>query len=239
MRLLRLIHVATAIGAAALVGCQGPPADAGPQPGVVTAAAPTNAQPTGPAAPGPADPTSPSELAAELRAEHDPIAAHRARRFYLQGVKLLNDPLRVDEAVREFQLALEADTLFYKAHFKLGICYYQKGQYDLEITEYRKCLAVNPDYVPAQLNLGHAFLARDMLEEARDSYQKVIERDPHNGVALFNLGLVEFDLRRFDRSYDYLDRFLKVHKESGQMGERAKMYLEEIRLRREGDQQGG
>ncbi len=171
------------------------------------------------------------------RPEHDPEAAHRARGFYLQGVKLLHDPSRVDEAIREFQLALQHDTLFHKAHFKLGICYYHKGQYDLEIAEYRKCLAIVPQYVPAQLNLGHAYLARDMLEEAREAYQQVLAQEPNNAVALYNLGLVEYDLREFARSYDYLDRFLRVHQDDGRMGERARMYLEEIRLKR-GDRKG-
>lgn len=187
---------------------------------------------------------------AVARHEHDAEAAHRARAFFLQGVKLLSEPQRVDEAIREFQLALVADPLFYKAHFKLGICYYQKGQYDREIAEYRKCVALNANYAPAQLNLGHAYLARDMLEEARDAYQRVIDLEPDNPVALYNLGLLEYDLAEFDRSHDYLDRFLQVHKEeedegepylnAWKMGTRARMYLEEIRLKRarakEGDE---
>src|SRR5690606_38281810 len=101
-------------------------------------------------------------------------AAQRARIFWLQGSAAMRDPQRVDEAIREFQLALQADPLYYKAHFKLGICYYQKGQYDLEIAEYKKCLTLNPVYVPAQLNLGHAYLARDMLEQAREAYLAVL-----------------------------------------------------------------
>ncbi len=168
------------------------------------------------------------------RPEHDPEAAHRARIFWLQGSHAMRDPQRVDEAIREFQLALQADPLYYKAHFKLGICYYQKGQYDLEIAEYKKCLTLNPMYVPAHLNLGHAYLARDMLEEAREAYLAVLAREPKNAVALYNLGLVEYDLRHFDQSYDYLDQFLQVHEDKdGPMGSRARMYLDEIRVKRQ------
>ena len=61
----------------------------------------------------------------------------------------------------------------------------------------------------------------------------MLDQQPDNAVALYNLGLVEFDLRAFDRSYDCLDRFLKVHQDAGQMGQRARMYLEEIRLKRQ------
>ena len=160
-----------------------------------------------------------------------PVRAHRARRFYLQGVKLLVEPPRSDEAIREFQLALEMDPMFYKAHFKLGICYYHKSQYDLEITEYKKCLAINRNYVWAWLNLGHAYLARDELEAARDAYEEVLGLSPDNRIALYNIGLVEFDLRLFDDSYKHLDRFQRVDG-SGELGEKARQYLEEIRQRK-------
>lgn len=166
--------------------------------------------------------------------EASPVRTHRARRFYLQGVKLLYDPPRVDEAIREFQLALEMDTQFYKAHFKLGICYYHKGQYELEITEYKKCLAVNRHYAPAWLNLGHAFLARDELESARDAYKEVLGLNPQNRIALYNLGLVEFDLRLFPEARKHLETFLELDG-TGEMGEKARQYLEEILIRQQAE----
>lgn len=160
------------------------------------------------------------------------LQTHRARRFYLQGVHFLQQPPDVDAAIREFQLALEMDPRFYKAHFKLGICYYHKGQYELEITEYLKCLAINRNYAPAWLNLGHAYLARDELELARDAYQEVLNLQPDHRIALYNLGLVEFDLR-LPEARERLERFLEVDGQ-GEMGQRARQYLDELRQREEG-----
>jgi tetratricopeptide (TPR) repeat protein len=151
----------------------------------------------------------------------------------LQGVRLLHEPARVDEAIREFKLSLEMDPRFYKAHFKLGICYYHKGRYELEITEYKLALAINRNYAPAWLNLGHAYLARDELELARDAYREVLNLDPDSPVALYNLGLVEFDLRQLDEASTHLKRFLEVEGQ-GEMGEKARQYLEEIEARRTG-----
>ena len=173
-------------------------------------------------------PRIPSE---NLNLSAGPELAHRARKFYLQGVKLLYDPPHVDRAMQEFNLALQADPTFYKAHFKLGICFYHKGQYDYEIIQYKKCLAINPQYTPAQLNLGHAFLARDLLEDAARSYRKVLEQQPRNTIALYNLGLVEFDLRDFDHSFDHLQQFIELDGD-GEMGRNAKRYMEEIKLRK-------
>ncbi|MBX3472449.1 MAG: tetratricopeptide repeat protein [Planctomycetes bacterium] len=162
----------------------------------------------------------------------DPERTRIAREMYLRGVRLLSGSPRIDEAIREFQQSLEIDPLFYRAHFKLGICYYMKGQYPLEINEYKKCLAINPQYVPAWLNLGHAYLARDGLEQARAAYERVLEINPHHAVALYNKALIEFDLHNEPESRRLFQQFLHVDGE-GEMGERARQYLTEL------DRRGG
>lgn len=160
----------------------------------------------------------------------DPERTRRAREIYLRGVRLLSGTPRVPEAIREFQQALEIDPLFFRAHFKLGICYYMNGQYPLEINEYKKCLAINPQYVPGWLNLGHAYLARDELEYARDAYERVLELEPNHAVALYNKALIEFDLHNEPESLRLFRAFLRVDGE-GEMGQRARQYLEELERR--------
>lgn len=180
----------------------------------------------------PVAPTEPGT--GDERFEHDAAAAHRARTFYLQGVRFLSEkPPRVDEAVREFQLSLEADPLFYKAHFKLGYAYYHKGQYELEIAEYLKCLAISSRYLPALINLGHAYLARDQLELARDAYRRALEIQPDHATCQYNLGLIEFDLQNWESSERYLEKFLasKRDETQGPMGDQARKCLDRIRER--------
>lgn len=165
------------------------------------------------------------------RFERDPEASHRARTFYLLGVKHLSErPPRVDEAIREFQHAIEHDPTFYKAHFKLGYSYYHKGQYELERIEYLKCLAIESRYFPALINLGHAYLAQDKLEMARDAYRRALEVKPNHAICQYNLGLIEFDLGEWHASDRYLRGFLnsKLKEVEGQMGEQARKCLERI-----------
>ena len=163
-------RAALAIGLSCVTGCTAPPPPAPP--------------PVAPAPlPRPLPPT-------------DPERTQRAREVYLGGLTLLQrSPPELEAASRELRRALELDPRFYRAHFKLGICYYHQGLYGLEIEEYRQCLAINPAYVPAWLNLGHAHLAQDQLDEARRAYREVLDREPNHPVARRNLELVEHDLR--------------------------------------------
>lgn len=164
----------------------------------------------------------------------DPERTQRAREIYLGGVGLLSrTPPQVEPAIREFQQALNVDPRFYRAHFKLGICYYHQGLYELEINEYKKCLAINPGYVPALLNLGHAHLAKDELEQARTAYEEVLRREPNHAVAIYNKALVELDLGNQPESLRLFRAFVELDGQ-GEMGQRAKQYIEELSLRTKG-----
>ena len=65
---------------------------------------------------------------------------------------------------------------------------------------YRKALIVDPDLVPAIVNLANIHYARDELIEAQALYERAIGLEPECFEAHFNLGNILHDLGRFDRA---------------------------------------
>ncbi|HJR61173.1 MAG TPA: tetratricopeptide repeat protein [Vicinamibacterales bacterium] len=65
---------------------------------------------------------------------------------------------------------------------------------------YRKALIVDPDLVPAVVNLANIHYARDELIEAQALYERAIGLEPDCFEAHFNLGNILHDLGRFDRA---------------------------------------
>ncbi|HVL67698.1 MAG TPA: tetratricopeptide repeat protein [Vicinamibacterales bacterium] len=63
---------------------------------------------------------------------------------------------------------------------------------------YRKALIVDPDLVPAIVNLANIHYARDELIEAQALYERAIGLEPDCFEAHFNLGNILHDLGRFD-----------------------------------------
>ena len=63
---------------------------------------------------------------------------------------------------------------------------------------YRKALVVDPDLVPALVNLANLHYASDELIEAQALYERAIGLDPDCFEAHFNLGNILHDLGRFD-----------------------------------------
>jgi tetratricopeptide (TPR) repeat protein len=63
---------------------------------------------------------------------------------------------------------------------------------------YRKALVIDPDLVPAIVNLANIHYARDELIEAHALYERAIGLDAECFEAHFNLGNILHDLGRFD-----------------------------------------
>lgn len=62
---------------------------------------------------------------------------------------------------------------------------------------YRRALVIDPDLVPAIVNLANIRYARDELIEAQALYERAIALDPDCFEAHFNLGNIQHDLGRF------------------------------------------
>ena len=65
-------------------------------------------------------------------------------------------------------------------------------------TAYRRALVIDPDLVPAIVNLANIHYARDELIEAQALYERAIGLDPDCFEAHFNLGNILHDLGRYD-----------------------------------------
>jgi tetratricopeptide (TPR) repeat protein len=72
------------------------------------------------------------------------------------------------------------------------------GKMEAAAATYRKALVIDPDLVPAIVNLANIHYARDELIEAQALYERAIGLDPDCFEAHFNLGNILHDLGRYD-----------------------------------------
>jgi tetratricopeptide (TPR) repeat protein len=90
---------------------------------------------------------------------------------------------------------------------KLGILYAQFGQYDLAEQQFSPLAA--KDYVPALINLGNIFYARNDLRKSLSYYQKAQTREPDNEKALLYIARVNHELENYGEvklAYDALSK---------------------------------
>jgi len=72
------------------------------------------------------------------------------------------------------------------------------GKLEEAAAAYRKALVIDPDLVPAIVNLANIHYARDELIEAQALYERAIGLDPDCFEAHFNLGNIHHDLGRYE-----------------------------------------
>jgi Flp pilus assembly protein TadD len=64
------------------------------------------------------------------------------------------------------------------------------GQLEQAITELRRSLELDPDYVAAWINLGNVLAAQGQFDEAIVHYRRALALDPGNAVVRDNLNRI-------------------------------------------------
>ena len=81
------------------------------------------------------------------------------------------------------------------------------------IVNYKKSIAINPDYAEGHNNLGSALYKLEKFSEAINSYQRAIKIKPSFTEAYNNLGLVFEELGKFSEAIDSYQRAIKINPE--------------------------
>lgn len=94
---------------------------------------------------------------------------------------------RQAEAVAEIKRAQELDPLSLIVNDVVGWIYYEGRQYDEAIQQYNLTLEAEPNYAPALLDLGTAYLRQGNYRSAIAQFEKARVVDGENGVVLSGL----------------------------------------------------
>ena len=94
---------------------------------------------------------------------------------------------RLDEAVSEFQLAVQADPRYAAAQLNLAYTYERLGRDDEAIAAYKSASALDPKSATALNNLGVLYLKRELHDEAIQSFERGLAIDPNDATLKKNL----------------------------------------------------
>jgi tetratricopeptide (TPR) repeat protein len=93
-----------------------------------------------------------------------------------------------EEAITQYQKALQMRPDSDLAYYNLGTALQQAGKADDAIALFKKALQVRPDNAVACYNLGTALQQADKVDEAISQYQKAVQIKPDYALAYNNLG---------------------------------------------------
>jgi tetratricopeptide (TPR) repeat protein len=125
---------------------------------------------------------------------------------------------RVDEAINQYQEALQIRSNYADARLNLGNALHQEGRMDEAINQYQLALEIKPDDAGAHNNLGNVLLEQGRTDEAINQYQLALQIDPaiaeaHNnvGTALYGKGRVDEAIVHYQEALQINRRYAEAH----------------------------
>jgi len=93
----------------------------------------------------------------------------------------LNDDyiLEFSKAAQCFKRIIEIDSTNYRAHYNLGIAYFNMGMLDEALKSCNIAIDIKSDYKHCYYNIGLIYETKEDLNRALEYYQKALEIDPN------------------------------------------------------------
>jgi hypothetical protein len=96
---------------------------------------------------------------------------------------ILADPARLSLFLTEVNAAFGKNQDLFRLHFLMGIFAVKRQSLDDGVREFQRTVEINPEYVPAYINLGGILLHQGRAAEARGAYRNALYLDPNNVMA--------------------------------------------------------
>jgi tetratricopeptide (TPR) repeat protein len=152
---------------------------------------------------------------------------------------------QLDDAVAQYEKALEINPNYVAAHYNLGNALFRKGQLDEAIAQFQKALEISPKNAEARINLGNAFLQKEQLDEAVGQFQQAVEINPNDAEAHYDLGNGFFQKGQLEEAVAQFQKALEIAPNSfathynlgvallqkGQLSEAIAQFQEVLRLK--------
>jgi len=104
----------------------------------------------------------------------------------------LNDEYIVEyeKAIEIFKKIITLEPENYKAHYNLGIAYFNLGHIESALASYNEAIKIKPDYKHCYYNIGLVFESKNDLKQAISYYNKALQIDPKFPYALHSREII-------------------------------------------------
>ena len=110
---------------------------------------------------------------------------------------------RINESVDYLMKAIDIDPNYGKAFSTLSASFKLLGKFEEAEKSLRKAMSLEPNQFRYHNSLGTLMLDQGRSQDAEDSFSKVLFFDPGDEFALFNLGIFNKSIKKYDKAIKY------------------------------------
>jgi tetratricopeptide (TPR) repeat protein len=119
------------------------------------------------------------------------------------------------------------DSANVEAHYWLGIFSLKSGQIPKAIDRFKRVIRIDPNYLPAYIDLGSTYVEMDSLEVARSYFLRAKDVDSTNNYALLFCAQTEEKLALWADAKQNYEQLLR-HNEDTIVTKRVKEFIQNI-----------
>jgi tetratricopeptide (TPR) repeat protein len=118
---------------------------------------------------------------------------------------------RLQEAIGQYERALQLNPDYGEAHGKLGNVLLREGKLQEAISHYEQALRINPGYLEAHNNLGSALVRVGKVEEAISQWEQALRIKPDYAEAQYNLGNALLQVGKVQEAISHFKQALQIN----------------------------
>ena len=117
---------------------------------------------------------------------------------------------RPEDAIQQYQLALQIKPDYAEAHNNWGVALVQMNRVPEAIEHYKQALRIRPDYPEVNYNLGIALIRAGRMTEAVRPWQSTLQARPDDAEAHYNFGVVLGQLGKDQEAIGHWEEALRL-----------------------------
>jgi tetratricopeptide (TPR) repeat protein len=115
----------------------------------------------------------------------------------------------LDEAIADFNVAIDKGPEATEAYYYRGLCLQKKGKVEPAVEDYLKAIALAPAHVAARCRLGELYLNQQKFAPALEEFDKILVLDPNTYWAYYWKALINDKLKNYPAAINFYRSFLE------------------------------
>jgi len=128
---------------------------------------------------------------------------------YLYKAYVFKESKNIDKAISNLVTATEQDPTWDAPYELLGQIYADKNN-DLCLKYFDNAAMANPKNSSALTQKAYYLKSKGKVKEASEIYESVVNQFPQNATALYNLGVISYDMKNYEKALKQLEICIKV-----------------------------
>ncbi len=117
---------------------------------------------------------------------------------------------RGDEAVKDWDIAIQIKQDYHEAYQNRGVYKYNQKQHASAIEDFNKAIELNPQYTNAFKNRGRSHLALNQHQKALADFQAYSRLNPRDDFAYNGMAVSYFGLKNYQKATEAYDNALRL-----------------------------